>query len=384
MKITVTNRVDLDACSNFFTTGDVEKLVYTASARVPDARARLGPVATVVDGGRRVRMRRLSEDLADRGVERLMVEGGGVVHTQFLADDLVDELQLVVAPFFVGDSSAPRFVTDGHFPWNANRRAALAVGRPIRDVVRLRDERRFANRRVDVRQGDVLLASALVSHLAGGRGLEHGVDVHRKILGDEPGDVVELGIRAHRRSDDLDLLEEQLRQVQLHRRTGGAAAHDEAPARLGLEQTGEHVGEQQRILLRVEPPDAEDLARSVPASLDVLTRRDVVLGHERDADRQQQAGAPVAASHLGADDHDRAAARQQAEAALEPRVGPLDLFLGRRDEHDVQTQRIGAELLQHRVGIDDVPFRLRHDGAVLEHHALGQQVCERFIALHQA
>ena len=43
------------------------------------------------------------------------------------------------------------------------------------DVVRLRDERRFANRRVDVRQGDVLLASALVSYMAGGRGLEHGV-----------------------------------------------------------------------------------------------------------------------------------------------------------------------------------------------------------------
>ena len=57
-----------------------------------------------MDGGRHVRMRRLSEDLADRGVGRLMVEGGGIVHTQFLADDLVDELQLVVAPFFVGDS----------------------------------------------------------------------------------------------------------------------------------------------------------------------------------------------------------------------------------------------------------------------------------------
>lgn len=55
----------------------------------------------------------------------------------------------------------------------------IAGGDPERDlefhVVRLRDERRFANRRVDVRQGDVLLASALVSHLAGGRGLEHGV-----------------------------------------------------------------------------------------------------------------------------------------------------------------------------------------------------------------
>jgi acyl-CoA thioesterase-2 len=55
----------------------------------------------------------------------------------------------------------------------------IAGGDPERDlefrVVRLRDERRFANRRVDVVQGDALLASAFVSHLAGGRGLEHGV-----------------------------------------------------------------------------------------------------------------------------------------------------------------------------------------------------------------
>lgn len=57
----------------------------------------------------------------------------------------------------------------------------VAGGDPSRDlefhVVRLRDERRFANRRVDVRQGDVLLASALVSHMDGGRGnLDHGVE----------------------------------------------------------------------------------------------------------------------------------------------------------------------------------------------------------------
>ena len=138
MKITVTNRVDLDARSNFFTAGEAEKLVYTSSPKVADARARLGPVATVVDGGQRVQMRWLSEDLADRGVERLMVEGGGVGHTQFLADELADELQLVVAPFFVGDSSAPRFVTDGRFPWNARRRAQLAEVRQIGDVVLLR------------------------------------------------------------------------------------------------------------------------------------------------------------------------------------------------------------------------------------------------------
>jgi 5-amino-6-(5-phosphoribosylamino)uracil reductase len=138
MKITVTERGELDAESNFFTAGEVEKLVYTSSARVADARRRLGRAATVVDAGRRVRMRRLCDDLADRGVKRLMVEGGGIVHTQFLAGDLVDELQLVVAPFFVGDSKAPRFVTDGHFPWHAGRRAALAEVRQIGDVVLLR------------------------------------------------------------------------------------------------------------------------------------------------------------------------------------------------------------------------------------------------------
>jgi 5-amino-6-(5-phosphoribosylamino)uracil reductase len=138
MKITVTERADLDEESNFFTTGDSEKLIYTTSGRVADARRRLGPVATIVDGGRRVRMRRLTEDLADRGVGRLMVEGGGIVHTQFLSDDLVDELQLVVAPFFVGDSNAPRFVSDGRFPWNAGRRATLAEVRQIGDVVLLR------------------------------------------------------------------------------------------------------------------------------------------------------------------------------------------------------------------------------------------------------
>src|SRR4029453_12247118 len=90
------------------------------------------------DAGPNVRMRGLCEDLADRGVTRLMVEGGGVVHTQFLADDLGDELQLVVAPLFVGDSSAPRFVSDGRFPWNPERRAELAEVRQIGDVVLLR------------------------------------------------------------------------------------------------------------------------------------------------------------------------------------------------------------------------------------------------------
>src|SRR5213080_4632270 len=50
-KVTITERVELDARADFFTTGDTEKLVYCVSQRVVYARSRLGRVATVVDGG---------------------------------------------------------------------------------------------------------------------------------------------------------------------------------------------------------------------------------------------------------------------------------------------------------------------------------------------
>jgi 5-amino-6-(5-phosphoribosylamino)uracil reductase len=138
VKVTVTSRCDIEPGAQFFTAGDVEKLVYCATPSLARARARLGAAATVVDGGDPVDVRRVSADLAARGVRRLMVEGGGTMHTQFLTAGLADELQLVVAPFFVGDSRAPRFVGDGDFPWNAKHRARLAGVRQIGDVVLLR------------------------------------------------------------------------------------------------------------------------------------------------------------------------------------------------------------------------------------------------------
>ena len=139
MKVTVTRRAELDVQADFFRVGETEKLVYCATPRVEDARERLEPVATVVDGGGDdVEMRTLSTDLAGRGVERLMVEGGATIHTQFLTENIVDELQLTVAPVFVGDSEAPRFVRDGVFPWSPSRRAELVDVRQLGDVVLLR------------------------------------------------------------------------------------------------------------------------------------------------------------------------------------------------------------------------------------------------------
>jgi 5-amino-6-(5-phosphoribosylamino)uracil reductase len=137
VKVTLTGCGDLDPEAQFFATGDT-RLVYCATAKVPAARARLGRVATVVDGGEPVDVRRVVADLGARGVRRLMVEGGGTVHTQFLTAGVADELHLVIAPFFVGDSRAPRFVRDGGFPCGPDRRAVLAEVRQLGDVVLLR------------------------------------------------------------------------------------------------------------------------------------------------------------------------------------------------------------------------------------------------------
>jgi 5-amino-6-(5-phosphoribosylamino)uracil reductase len=138
IKVTLTRRGDLDPQAKFFRTGPADKLVYCPTARATRLQERLGGLATVVGSGPDVDVRALCEDLSGRGVNRLMVEGGGTVHTQFLTADLADELHLVVAPFFVGDSRARRFVDDGRFPWNAERRATLAEVKQIGDVVLLR------------------------------------------------------------------------------------------------------------------------------------------------------------------------------------------------------------------------------------------------------
>ncbi|GII64514.1 hypothetical protein Skr01_45990 [Sphaerisporangium krabiense] len=138
LKVTLTRDGDLDPGRRFFTLGDVEKIVYAESPCADKARARLGGVATVVDAGDPLDPAGLLADLSSRGVRRLMVEGGQAVHTLFLTAGLVDELHVVVAPFFVGDPSAPRFVAGGVFPYDPAHPLRLAEARPIGDVVLLR------------------------------------------------------------------------------------------------------------------------------------------------------------------------------------------------------------------------------------------------------
>ncbi|MBF6352482.1 MULTISPECIES: RibD family protein [Nocardia] len=94
--------------------------------------------AEIVVLGAELEFGALLDDLAARGIERLMVEGGGRIHTAFLAAGLADELHLAVGPTLVGDPQAPRFLYPAAFPGGSTHRMSLLGVSQLGDVAVLR------------------------------------------------------------------------------------------------------------------------------------------------------------------------------------------------------------------------------------------------------
>ncbi len=139
LKVTVSGTGDLDPAAKFWSTGG-EKIVYTSDQGAPAVtRALRGTGADVVPVGPSLDWRAVLTHLHDvRGVRRLMVEGGGRVHTQLLQQGLADELQLALAPLVVGQPDAPRLFGPGEYPGGPRSRMRLIETRPVGDVVLMR------------------------------------------------------------------------------------------------------------------------------------------------------------------------------------------------------------------------------------------------------
>lgn len=147
--VTLTASGDLDPAACFFTagagtaagTGTVApaRLVYCPARAAAGLGDRLAGLATVIGiDSERLPPGLILADLGRRGIGRLMIEGGASLAAQFLAAGLVDELQLAVAPFFVGDPAAPRFAPPGAYPHGPGRPMTLAGVRQLDGVVLLR------------------------------------------------------------------------------------------------------------------------------------------------------------------------------------------------------------------------------------------------------
>ncbi|MGV9269373.1 RibD family protein [Kitasatospora sp. NPDC003701] len=137
LKVTITASGDLGRDLKFWHFGD-QMVVYTTDGAVAKLREELDGLADVVSTGTTVDFGAVLDDLGGRGVERLMVEGGGQIHTQFLAQDLADEVHLAIAPLLVGQAQAPRFIHSAEYPGGSSSRMKLLDATTVGDVVLLR------------------------------------------------------------------------------------------------------------------------------------------------------------------------------------------------------------------------------------------------------
>lgn len=134
LKVTLSASGDLDPRARFWHYGGT-KVAYTTDTGAKELEGRLDGLADVVSLGPTVDFGALLDDLGERGVRRLMVEGGSHIHTAFLGQGMVDEIQLAVAPVLVGDPRAPRFLGPAAYPAG---RMALAETQAIGDMALLR------------------------------------------------------------------------------------------------------------------------------------------------------------------------------------------------------------------------------------------------------
>ncbi|MFJ7905001.1 dihydrofolate reductase family protein [Streptomyces sp. NPDC096198] len=135
LKVAVSASGDLDPDARFWHTGGA-KVLYTTDKGAERLGGLLPADVAVVALGLEVEWAAVLSHLGEvRGVRRLMVEGGGRVHTQLLQQGLADELQLVLAPLIVGQPDAPRMFGPGAYPPGRMR---LVETRPVGDVVLMR------------------------------------------------------------------------------------------------------------------------------------------------------------------------------------------------------------------------------------------------------
>jgi len=138
-RVTLTASGDLDPSARFFdATSGGGPVVYCAASQAPKLQNMLNDVAQVIAVPPPMGLGAILADLSRRGVHRLLVEGGARLGREFLANGLVDELALTVAPFFVGAAAAPRFAGPGVYPHDPARPMHLAEVRQLDDVVLLR------------------------------------------------------------------------------------------------------------------------------------------------------------------------------------------------------------------------------------------------------
>jgi len=110
-KVTISPDCIIDPASNFFQSGEADRYVFTTAHATPQNIISIEPLATVIQHQTtRVDIPLLLQTLHERGIRRLLVEGGGSTNFEFMKEKVVDELRIAVAPLVIGSATAPTLV----------------------------------------------------------------------------------------------------------------------------------------------------------------------------------------------------------------------------------------------------------------------------------
>jgi len=113
IKVAVVTRADLASDSRFLNYGPARIIIFTTnqtSERQIDA-LRKRDVQVYVFGEKRVDLVAALDELGKVGVKKLLVEGGGTLNEELLKQDLVDEINVYIAPMIFGGASGPTFAS---------------------------------------------------------------------------------------------------------------------------------------------------------------------------------------------------------------------------------------------------------------------------------
>jgi 2,5-diamino-6-(ribosylamino)-4(3H)-pyrimidinone 5'-phosphate reductase len=113
IKVGVVTKADtLKLDGRFMTFGPAQRIIFTTTQTDPMQidRLREQGVEVVVLGDQRVDVAAALQHLKQAGVQRLLVEGGGTLNAELLRQNVVDEIQLYIAPLIFGGVTAPTLV----------------------------------------------------------------------------------------------------------------------------------------------------------------------------------------------------------------------------------------------------------------------------------
>ncbi len=108
LNVVMSTALEMSPRCQFFRHPKTQKLVITTRAAPQSRIRRFAQCAEVlVLPGKRVRPGRVVDVLHSRGMNRILVEGGGELNFSFFKEGLVDELFITITPRVLGGSAAP-------------------------------------------------------------------------------------------------------------------------------------------------------------------------------------------------------------------------------------------------------------------------------------